>query len=109
LFEAGKIRLEELASRDHHHIDGELRPRQDVLPEDLSHQAFRPISCHRVSDFPARHEAESSFACRVRGNDECDVAAMPTGSNRKRPLEICAPSDTPVSTEALGLHDRRSG
>jgi hypothetical protein len=103
LFEAGKVRLEELATRDHNHINCE--PSLGVLPEDLSHQAFSPIPCHRVPNLPARHEAESCYAGRVRGDDERDVAAMPTASDGEGPLELYTPANPAISVEALGLHD----
>ncbi len=79
-------------------------PDLGIFPEHLSHQAFGPISGHRVTDLAARDEPEPRFACCVRGNDERDIAAMRAGADRERALELGTPANPAVSAETLGLH-----
>jgi hypothetical protein len=102
----GEIRLEEPAAGNHDHIDSESCPCLGVPAENLSHQAFRAIPGHRVSDFSTRHQPEPGFACWVRSNDERDIAAVPASSDGKGSLELGTPANPAVSAETLGLHCR---
>lgn len=104
VLERRKIGLEELASRNDHHVQRRPRSVRDVPAEHLAYQPFGSIPDNSVANLPARHQPEPRGLSLVGNENERDESSVCTRPGAERVLELGPPADPPLPGETLGLH-----
>jgi hypothetical protein len=106
-FEACVSGIEQLSSRNHDEVETAARLKIEILPEDLSNQAFRAIPPDRVTQLSRRDDAEPGAARLSRRHQQGEKPSPHALSRVEHLLEFCPFPEPPALAELPGRHGRR--